>query len=452
MIVERHYDDETLIGLVAGRSADAISDPHLAVCGSCCETLASYRAIAEVLGEDAVWDLRDLRDEAVPETISSLRVLSASFAAEDEAATAAVAKLTARPAASWYDAVSRTFELQTPSIVKALVAASERAIDQVPGEALAIAALATHIARLIPEDAYPGDTVVRMRGTALRQYGYAAFYVGDYRKADEAIEDARAAFETCTVSDYDLARLSVVRGLVLSAQDRHEQARVETRRAAEVFSAFGDRRRYAAARSAEAVSLMNELRYREALPILESVERQSAGDLDSDARARVVSNIAVCLSELGRVTEALDNFQIAAAIYEETQNAPESTRVRYNVAALLALRGRTLDAKIRFRAVRHDFERLGMLHAVVWVDLDMIELLLAENSYREAESLCASALEQFQQLGLSSTIQGMMALTYLREATAQRRATPQTARHVRKYIERLPKEPNLLFAPPPPPY
>ncbi|HEU4523237.1 MAG TPA: tetratricopeptide repeat protein [Thermoanaerobaculia bacterium] len=453
MIVERHYDDETLIGLVAARKTEATADPHLVICNSCSETLASYRAIAEVLGEDAVWDLRDLRNEPEPEMISGLRSCASAFAAEEEAAEAAVAALLGEPRSSWSAAIGRDLALQTPAVVKALVAASERAIDHVPADAVAIAALATHVAGLLPVEAYQGDTVIRARGTALRQQAYALFYVGDYPKAEQVIDEAHAAFEACLVSDYDLARLSVVRGLVLSAQERHDEARAAAREAAVVFEAFGDRQRYASARMAEAFSYMNQLRYRDALPVLESIERELATAIDSDARGRVVSNIAVCYSQLGLVAEALDHFQIAAAIYDENQNAPEAARVRYNVASLLALRGRTSDAKLRLRAVREDLQRLGMIHLSVSAGLDIAELLLAENAYSEAEALCASAVAQFKKLGLSATTQGMTALMYLQEAAAQRRATPQAARQIRKYIERLPKEPNLLFAPPSlPPY
>ncbi|HUP46506.1 MAG TPA: hypothetical protein VM779_13455, partial [Thermoanaerobaculia bacterium] len=115
MIVERHYDDETLIGLLGSRSGDALRDPHLAVCGSCSETLASYRAIADVLGEEAIWDLRDLRDEPVPETISSLRAMSSAFADEEEAAAAAVGTLLEQPETSWHVAVTQSLTLQTPA-------------------------------------------------------------------------------------------------------------------------------------------------------------------------------------------------------------------------------------------------------------------------------------------------------------------------------------------------
>jgi len=44
MIVERHYDDETLIGLL-GSNLDPMRDPHLSVCSSCSDNLEAYRAI-----------------------------------------------------------------------------------------------------------------------------------------------------------------------------------------------------------------------------------------------------------------------------------------------------------------------------------------------------------------------------------------------------------------------
>jgi hypothetical protein len=42
-----------------------------------------------------------------------------------------------------------------------------------------------------------------------------------------------------------------------------------------------------------------------------------------------------------------------------------------------------------------------------------------------------------------------MALTYLQDAAREKRATVEVVRHVKKYVKRLPSEPNLQFAPPP---
>jgi tetratricopeptide (TPR) repeat protein len=446
MIVERHYDDETLIGLL-GSNLDPAKDPHLVVCSTCSDNLESYRAIADVLGRDAAWDLRDLRQEPVPETISELRMFSSAFAAEDEKAQKSIDSLLAQPKSTWASAVDDSLELHSAAAVNAFVTASEQALDRDPSEAMAIAGLATRIAHQLRSDAYPSGVVSRAVGVAWRQYAYAAFYVGEYPAASEAVTKSRAAFEACAVSDYDLARLSIVRSLILSEQDQHDEARAEVQRAATVFEAFGDRSRAASAKVAEAYSLMNQHRYREALPILKAVERDYAEDIDNYSRANVAANLAVCYAELDAVSEAFDQYSIAAAIYDEIGNAPEAARVRHNLGCFLALQGRLSDAEAKFRLVRMEFRKLGMADLAVVADLDLAELLLAANAHAEAEVLCTGALEQFQKTGLGATTKGLTALTFLKEAVAQRRATPEAARHVRRYLERLPREPELLFAP-----
>jgi tetratricopeptide (TPR) repeat protein len=447
MIVERHYDDETLIGLL-GSNLDPMRDPHLSVCSSCSDNLESYRAIAETLGHAAAWDLRDLRQEPVPETISRLREFSSVLAAEEEIAQAAVSRLMDQPRLSWPTTVANSPDLQTPSAVKSLVAASETAIDRDPAEALAIAELATRAAQLLQIGAHAQDAISRATGAAWRQHAYASFYTGQYVAASESVSKARLALESCRISDYDLARLSIVRSLILAAQERHEEARAEARHATAVFEAFGDRSRAASAMVAEAFSFLYQLRHQEALQILKPIEAEYSADIDNAARANVALNLGICYSELGRVAEALDHYSIAAAIYDEIGSLSEAARVRHNVACLLALQGRLSDAKARFRSLRMEYRRLGMANGAVTADLDLAELLLAENEHEEAEALCAAAVEQFREIGLSATTQGLTALTFLREAAAQRRATPQAARHVRTYIDRLPKEPQLLFAPP----
>jgi tetratricopeptide (TPR) repeat protein len=197
--------------------------------------------------------------------------------------------------------------------------------------------------------------------------------------------------------------------------------------------------------------LIQQSRFHEALPILLEIEDDYKMVIDTDARARVIGNIAVCYWQAGKIVDALQNYQIAAAIHEEAGTKTEAARIRYNVADLLATQGRFTEAKERLRRVRDEFQQMGMDHAAVFAGLSLAEIFLAEGRVAEVEALCRTAIEQFARTGLSQTSQGLTALTYLREATAARRATPEVVRHVRKYLERLPQEPRLLFAPPPAP-
>ena len=232
-------------------------------------------------------------------------------------------------------------------------------------------------------------------------------------------------------------------------QERHDDALRVASRAARVFEAFGDRQRLASAKVAIANAHIFQLQYRDALPLLQDIEAEFRAEVDSDTRARVLGNIALCQIELQLISEGLTNYQVAAAIFEELGNVSEAARIRYHVAGLLAANGKHAEAKNRLRSVRNDFQKIGMLHLAVSAGLDLSEILISEKSFAEAEQLCIEAIRQFERTGLGTTTQGLTALSFLKEAAAERRATPQVARHVRTYIERLPNEPQLLFAPPP---
>lgn len=449
MIVERHYDDETLIALSSDPAQDR--DPHLSTCASCSEALAAYRDVVEVLAEPAVWDAQELRQEVPPQAIAALRSFAKDMAAEDASAGPLLEELLQSPRESWTLVVAGDLRYQTAGVVRILINRSETIIDQMPPDAVELARAAAVIAQALDPSEYVSDTVNGLRGAANRQLGYALFYVGEHAQALETVERAQAAFELCTVSEYDLARVNIVRALIFVKQERYEPAILLARDAAHTFLAFADRRRLAAARTTEAYALMHESRYREALPILLQVERQYQTEIDSDARARVLNSIARCYWQTARIAEALQTYQEAAALYELVGTETEAARIRMNVAGLLAAEGRNSEAKRRLWDVRDELTRLGMNDAAVFAGLILSEVLLVEGDYLTVEEICRTAIDQYQRTGIAHTADALTALTYLKEAAAQRRATPAIARHIKEYFERLPKEPALLFAPPPDP-
>jgi len=73
----------------------------------------------------------------------------------------------------------------------------------------------------------------------------------------------------------------------------------------------------------------------------------------------------------------------------------------------------------------------------------------AKRNFEEVEDLCRTAIRQFETAGVPHSSEALTALTFLREAAEQRRATQEIVWHVRTYIKRLPDEPALLFAPAP---
>ena len=445
MMVERHYDEESLIAILHSGEAAVSSDKHLSACASCVETLDAYRVIIEVMKEESVWSHRDPHAEGAARGAAMLRIRVATIENEDVSAEGLVAQLLTSPRQWWRSTVISDERYQNAGVVRRLTELSEKKIQTTPPEAVELAVAALAAAETLPEN----EETLQIRGAAFRQHAFSLFYIGDFTKALASVERAQEVLEQCTVSEYALARLNIVRALVYRAQERHDDAIALTRRSASTFRVFGDRQRLASAIMTEAYLLIYVRSYSPALALLVDLEKNYAGDLDAATRARALGNIAICCSNLGRVREALDSYQIAAAIFDELGSETEAARLRYCIAILLAAEGKQADAKLRLRAVQTEFERLGMLHTAVVAGLDLAELALLDNDFREVESLCRSAIRQFEAAGVAYSSEALTALTFLREAAEQRRATQEIVWHVKTYIRRLPDEPALLFAPAP---
>jgi len=143
------------------------------------------------------------------------------------------------------------------------------------------------------------------------------------------------------------------------------------------------------------------------------------------------------------------NYQLAAELCDEIGAVTDSALIKYNVATLLAAEGQQAEGRKRMREVHAEFERLGMIHTAVITGLDLAEFAVLERNFEEVEDLCRTAIRQFETAGVPHSSEALTALTFLREAAEQRRATQEIVWHVRTYIKRLPDEPALLFAPAP---
>ena len=444
MMAERHYDEESLIALLHAGEESASRDPHLADCTTCSDMLASYRAISEILGEAAVWDLSDQpSDQAIARGAASLRAFASSIESEDQQAISLIDELLLSPRQWWIAKVTRDERFHTAGVVRRLIEISEIKIDTMPPEAVELAFAAIAVTEKLGES----DHILSLRGAAFRQHAYSLFIVGEFMRALESVERAQQAYERCFVSEYGLARLDIVRALVYRALERFGEALKLARKSSAIFRTFGDTRRLASAMMTEGYLLMQQHNYREALPVFVEVEERYSIDLDT--RMRAVHNKAICQKSLGRVADALQSYQFAAELCDELGAVTDGTLIKYNVAVLLAAEGKQAEGRRRMRELRAEFERLGMLHNAVEAGLDLAEFAALEHNFEEVEELCRTAMRQFETAGVPHSSEALTALTFLREAAEQRRATQEIVWHVRTYIKRLPDEPALLFAPAP---
>ena len=448
MMVERHYDDEALIAILeADRTR---SDAHLPSCTVCNEKLESFRTISGALGDDAVWETRELRLEPVPSTIAFLRSFADRMSAEDSEAARILPELLAGPRETWMARLRQHPEWRTAGMVRALVAATLGVLMTMPPDALEMTALSTEIADHLDPAVSGSATVARVRGAAWRERGYALYYVGRFADSLAACENDARQLDLCVVDEYDRARVGVVRTLSLRAMEDFTSATIAVRASAGIFDRFSDLTKVAAARIAETHLLFSTREYDKAAAILLELDQQVGATSDANTHARVLANLGYCYWKMGRIEEALGQYEAAVTILDALGVRTEVARVQWNVAAVLASSGRTGEAMARFLALQRTFEDLGMSSEAAVNGLEMAELLLARDEYTAVEEICRTAMRTFERAGIPYSTRALTALAYIQEAAQHRTATPALAKHIREYIRRLPQDGELLFAPPPP--
>src|SRR5215210_117323 len=130
MMVERHYDDETLLAFLEKERLG--SDSHLTDCLACSEKLDTFRTVTDVLHEHDVWDRATVRQDPVPETITSLRAFADRMASEDTAADAILPELLAGPREEWMPRLMAHPEWRTAGVVRRLAVAMIREVMTMP--------------------------------------------------------------------------------------------------------------------------------------------------------------------------------------------------------------------------------------------------------------------------------------------------------------------------------
>lgn len=448
MRADHHYDDESLIALLES-SDDITRDPHLSACSACSEVAASLREIAGALTHEDVWDTRELDESPDPRTIANLRAFADEMSREDAFAAAHLSALLSGSRETWMANLDAHPELRTAGMVRALIAATDRALDTMPPDGVAMCELATAIADALPPTAYATDTVAKLRGAAWRERAYALFYVGRYTEAESAISTSEKHFSECVVSEYDLGRADIVHALVHRALDRDGEARAVAGEAVARLQPYEDLQRQVSAVTVQAQALMKMFDYSGALALLTDTVAKLGDRLSADTHARMLANIGLCERALGRYSEAIDRYQTAVLIFEDLGVLTEVARNRANIAVVLRDAGRPTEAARETHRAREIFERLGMASDVAVADLVLADIALTAGQFDRVEEFCRRAMEYLTAAGVPYGPRALTALAFVSEAARQRKLTPEVVRHVQGYIRELSGRPTLLYAAPP---
>jgi len=440
MIIEQHYDEEVLIGLLE----EAERDSHAQSCDTCSGTLESLRDLTGALRDDSVWDERPLSEAPSAKTTNMLRAFAERTKSEDAAAGLIVAKLLAASPGERTALIGKNPQWRTAGVVRRLLKVVDDKNFSDPKLAAEIAALAVEVAELVEAGRYPFDTIMKLRALAWRERGYALMYIGSFPESLAALDKTDECLAACAVSDYDHARAGMYRAVVYRELERFAEALSIIRKARPVFEVYGDRKRVAVADSTEAFVLMAMAKFSSALAIYLRI----AGDvtLDEESRACALGNAGHCYLELSQLSEAKRLLAQAIGSFEGLGLVSRRAMTRSVLARVLSDEGHYEQALQLMFEIRSEFEELGMSEDVALISLQAADTLLVLERPVEVADLCHAAISYFERVGLAYSQAAMTALAYLREAAEQGTLNRGKVEQVRAFFKILPKQPTLTFA------
>jgi tetratricopeptide (TPR) repeat protein len=441
MIIEQHYDEEVLIGLLE----EADHDSHVPGCETCAGTLESLRDLTGALRDNSVWDERQLSETPSPKTTNMLRAFAERTRAEDAAAAAIVPRLIAAPAEERAALLDRNPQWRTAGVVRRLLAHVDSINYTNPKGAVVLSRLSAEIAESIDDGSHPLEALLKLRAAACREYAWALYFVGSFPESVTALDRADRHLADSKLAESDAAEIKLLRARVYRDLERLDEALPLARQSCVVFLLYGNRIRAGVAEAIEATVLVHLRRFREALAI--DLRIAADASLDDESRASALNRAAYSLRELSSFDEAKKRYAQAIGAFERLGLSTKRAMARWGFGRVLLDEGRAYESALAlFTELRGELEELGLAHDLALVSLDAAETLIALNRPKEVGELCHSALEYFGKSSLTYSSSAMTALAYLREVAESGKLTPTAVRHVRTYFEVLPKQPNLLFA------
>jgi tetratricopeptide (TPR) repeat protein len=449
---KHHLTDQQIIDLlhhptpaeVTGERAAHLA--HFAGCRRCADRYDEYARCIAALSASAVWDNRPLPDIATPDNFRRMTALVQQLHEEGAEIDVVLEKTLTGAPGTWKARLALLGNIHTYTMVQALVARSEATFATNPAGAIATASLAVEIADALRIDAYPFDLVVNARAHAWFEYSFLLSYRGHFPDALRAIDHAEGLFRQMPLTEFQLARVALVRASIYRSTDRIPEAISLTHDAAATFTFYGDDDRVIKARMIEAAMLIQQGRVAEALPVCQSLEREPALN-STPSYGIVLQNIGNCYRDLREFDQADEYLSRAIAEHEKHNVAAEKIRTEWSRASTLVASGRVFDAIPLFRATWAAFADIGLDTDAALSALELAELLLATDQPQEVPVICRKLLDHFTRNNMMS--RAVTALSFLREAVAMGKATPALVRHVADFIRELPKQPAMAYTPPP---
>jgi tetratricopeptide (TPR) repeat protein len=439
-----HYTEDQLSEYVLRR--ESTNDPqsieqHLAHCAECRKALDLVATFDDALRDPLAWQIADsmaVRREAPPELLAQARAI----AAEDRYAREVLLPIVESPIRFSAARVGDDPRFRTLAVIRLLCTVANRTHEQQPQFGLQLADAALEIWSKLPEPAR--STSFWFIGTALKERANALRYLGRFREAEAALDDAEHAFSSDERPEpFDLAIVSYVRATVYWELERFEEAVSAARFAAETFYVYGDTTRYLSALMAEGAGYYSSNRESDAAVLFERVVTLARSGGEVGILARALGNAGNCYSRLRAYDTASGYYIDAMAVLDELGLPTESVRLSWKMATLQVARGAFEEGIAALDQCRLRLIQLGMANDAALAALDLVAALLAVGRPDRVPTLCREISVTFSSEGMMRSAK--KALAYLSEAVASGQATPEKVRHVRGFLERVATHPQEEF-------
>src|SRR5205085_44834 len=186
---------------------------HLETCDVCADVAAGALDFSDHLNAAETWRARSVA--AGPPSPRRFLDEVEKVRISDEAADYLLANLITSPGAFEAAHITDDPNYYTAGVVRKLIKASERTRETEPEFAFVLANAAVVVAEMLLAPHYTRELLHSLQGAAWRERANALRYLGRYPDALEACDRAEAAFRLNGVTDFDIARVTFIRGTIL---------------------------------------------------------------------------------------------------------------------------------------------------------------------------------------------------------------------------------------------
>jgi tetratricopeptide (TPR) repeat protein len=293
------------------------------------------------------------------------------------------------------------------------------------------------------ESVYDPLVVADYQTRAWAELGNAHRVNDDLKLAAGALGTAARHFEHGTGNILLLARVADLQASLLNDQRKIPDACDLLDMASQLYEKVGDEHLKGRALVSKGIYMNYEGNPHGALGVLREGFMLLDPDRDPQLVASTTETILEVMVQCGQFREAaamLMGSGLRQALAEEPLNL---LSLRWVEGQILAGLGKHDRAESAFMEAREGFITHDQGYKAALVGLDLAGVWLYRGKKNEVRDLATDMLQTFQKLGIQR--EGQRALEYLVWAYERERLTPRLVAHVRSFLNRLEREPQLRF-------